>query len=86
MIATLTDEEFDDFKRRGKEAYARLVVPTLMPEDKGKFVAIDATTGDYEIDPNDYEAVSRLHDRVPGAKVWLECVGFSTPYRFAGAR
>jgi hypothetical protein len=65
----------DELARLGGEVFDRRVKPSLRPEDDGKFVAIDVRTGEYEIDPDDYTAVSRLRSRLPGADVWLARAG-----------
>ena len=64
----------------GTEVFNRKVRPALRPEHEGKFVAIDIGTGDYEIDDDDYAAVSRSRDRHPSAEVWLERAGRPTAY------
>jgi len=53
----------------------------LRPEDDGKFVALDVQTGDYEVDEDDYAAVSRLRARKPAAEAWLSRVGQPAAYR-----
>jgi hypothetical protein len=62
------------------------VRPTLRPEDDGKFVAIDVTTGEFEIDGDDYTAVMRLRSRKPEADMWLMRAGYPTTCRIAVAR
>jgi hypothetical protein len=71
----------DELARLAADVFDRRVRPVLRPEDDGKYVAIDVMTGDYEIDPDDYTAVSRLHARRPGAEVWLERAGQPTAYQ-----
>ena len=61
--------------RLGTEVFDRKVRPALRPEDDGKFVAIDVDSGDYEINEDDYTAVTRLEARRPTADVWLVCAG-----------
>jgi hypothetical protein len=53
----------------------------LLPDDDGKFVAIDVGTGDFEIDDDDYAAVMRLRARSPQAEIWLGRVGAHAAYR-----
>ncbi len=55
--------------------FERRVRPMLRPEDDGKLVALDVQTGDYELDEDDYAAVSRLRARNPVAGAWLGRVG-----------
>ena len=71
----------EEIARLGAEAFDRHVRPTLRPEDDGKFVAIDIGTGDYELDEDDYAAVTRLRGRRPTAEVWLGRVGQPAAYR-----
>ena len=70
----------------GEEVFNRRVRPALRPEDDDKFVAIDVTTGEYEVDEDDYAAVSRLRARQPAADVWLMRVGHRAAYRIGEAR
>jgi hypothetical protein len=65
----------EELARLGVETFDRRVWPTLGPGDQGKFVAIDVETGDFEVDADDYAAVTRLHARLPGADLWLGRVG-----------
>ena len=76
----------EELARAGSEAFDRHVRPVLRPEDDGKFVAIDVTTGDHEIDPDDYAAVKRLLARHPSAEIWLGCVGQPAAYRMRRGR
>ncbi|HEX9941583.1 MAG TPA: hypothetical protein VGG03_06190 [Thermoanaerobaculia bacterium] len=76
----------EEFARRGDEIYDRDILPKLKPEDKGKLVAIDIETGDYEIDGNELVACDRLSDRRPDAQIWLRRVGSDYVYRFGGYR
>jgi hypothetical protein len=65
----------EELARLGGEVFDRRVKPSLRPEDDGKFVAVDVRSGEYEIDPDDYTAVTRLRTRVPSADVWLARAG-----------
>ena len=70
----------EEVARLGMEIYERRVRPLLTPEDDGKYVAIDITTEEYEIDADDYSAIMRLSARQPGAEVWLVRVGKPAAY------
>lgn len=76
-------EELAEIDRRGTEAYERFIQPRMRPEDKGKFVAVDIETGEFELDADDYEATERMLKRHPGANLWLMRVGHATAYRMA---
>jgi hypothetical protein len=81
MPATEPRRTPEDLARLGSEVFERRVRPILRPEEDGKFVAIDVDTGDYEIDEDDYAAVSRLRARNPTADAWLGRVGQPAAYR-----
>ena len=66
--------------RLGREAYDRHVRPRLLPEDDGKYVVIDVDTGEYEIDADDDTAATRMQERRPGARLWIERAGRPTAY------
>ena len=61
----------------GKDIFDRQVRPSLQPEHDGKFVAtLMSAPGDYEIDGDDYAAVTRLQSRKPDADIWLMRAGY----------
>jgi hypothetical protein len=76
----------EELARLGEEIFDRRVRPSLRPADDGKFVAIDVRTGDYELDEDDYAAVSRLRARNPAAEVWLMRAGQAAAYRMGRGR
>ena len=65
MPATENRRSPEEVARLGEEVLHRRVEPALGDEDDGKFVAIDVGTGDYELDEDDYAAVTRLRGRRP---------------------
>ena len=77
--------DLDETGRLGEELYATRIRPKLKTEDVGKFVAIDVNTGDFELDADDYTAVTRLRDRQPDADIWLERAGYPAAYKFGGS-
>jgi hypothetical protein len=81
MPITQPNRNPEELARLGSDVYQRRVRPLLRPEDDGKFVAVDVVTGDYEIDADDYAAVSRLLARIPGADGWLERAGRPAAHR-----
>ncbi len=70
----------------GAEVYERRVRPTVRPEDEHKFVAIDVDSEEFEIDANDYLAITRLLARVPKADAWLGRIGHPTAYKMRRGR
>jgi hypothetical protein len=81
MPATEPHRTPEELARLGSQVFERRVRPLLGPDDDGKFVAIDVRSGDYEVDGDDFAAVSRLHARNPAAEIWLSCVGQPAAYR-----
>lgn len=76
----------DDVARLAGDIFDSQVRLGLGPADDGKFVAIDVSTGDYEIDEDDYSAVTRLRGRQPSAEIWLSRVGQPAAYRMRRSR
>jgi hypothetical protein len=81
MPSTESRRSPEEIAQLGAAAFDRRVRPRLGPDDDGKFVAIDIGTGDYELDADDYAAVSRLRSRSPSAEIWLGRVGQPAAYR-----
>ena len=70
-----------DTEKKGQEIYEQRILPLLEPTEKGKFVAIDTSTAEYEIDGRDADAIVRLLKRRPDASVCIVRVGYPVPYR-----
>jgi hypothetical protein len=66
---------------RGDAIYEEQIRPQLKASDKGKFVAIDIETRDFELASEELTASKRLRSRVPDAQIWLVRVGFPYVYR-----
>lgn len=75
----------EEVARRGDVIYERDIRPRLKPADKGKFVAIDIETGEYEVADNVLAACDGLRARVPDSQTWLVRVGYPYVYRFGGS-
>jgi hypothetical protein len=71
----------EEFRRRGDAIYEQKVEPTLRPKDKGKLVAIDIDSGDFEIAKDELKACDRLRERKPEAQIWLKRVGSQYVFR-----
>lgn len=70
-----------DTSIRGDKIYQEQIRSIVEPKEKGKFVAIDIETGDYEIDVRDAVATRRLLKRNPQAITYAKRVGHPTAYR-----
>ena len=78
---TLTPEQVSDL---GEKIYREKIRPTLTEADIGKFVIIDVSTGEYEIDDDDLTADYRLRARQPDASGYIMRVGYSAAYFMGG--
>ncbi len=77
----------EEFAQRGNEIYNRDIRSLVdTPENKGKFVAIDIETGQWEMDTNEIVAGDRLFVRVPDAQTWMVRVGYGCLRRFGAGR
>ncbi len=61
--------------RCGREWYLSIIRPKLGPEHKGKYVAIDFETGDYETADESLSAAHALIARKPNVEIWMERIG-----------
>jgi hypothetical protein len=73
-----------EFARRGDAIYENDVRPHLKAKDKGKFVAIDIETGDYEVNADELTAGNRLGKRRADAQIWMVRIGSRYVHRFGG--
>ena len=83
----MTTQTMDDAQRKaaGKEIYETQILPLLKPEDKGKILVLDITTGDYAIHPHRLgQARADLRARRPDAITYSVRIGYPTVYRFRG--
>ena len=81
MPTTEPRRSLDQLAFLGGDIFERQVRPALRPADDGKFIAIDVETGDYEINEDDYAAVTRLRARKPAADIWLMRAGYRAACR-----
>lgn len=72
----------EEFALRGQAMYAELIEPLLRKKDRGRFVAIDLESGEFEIADRRDTAVFALRDRLPEAQIWVERVGFPAAVKF----
>jgi hypothetical protein len=86
MAATDPRRTLDELAKLGTEVYDRQVRPKLRPEDDFKFVAVDVETGEFEVDPDDYTAITRLLARMPEADIWLERAGQPAAWKMRSPR
>jgi hypothetical protein len=76
-----------DVVARGEAIYQQEIRHQVdLGNNKGKFVVIDIETGDYEIDPDDLQATTRLLAKRPEAVLYGVRVGYPTAYTLGGHR
>ena len=63
MSPSRTHRPKEEIPRLGEEVFERLVRPKVSSEDEYRFLAIDIDTGDFEVDDDDYTAVTRPSSR-----------------------
>ena len=69
----------------GRAIYNDKIRGTLGPEYRGKIVAIDVHSGDYEIADKGVDATVGLLACQPNAFIWRERVGFNAVHSMGGA-
>ncbi len=70
MTTIRTREQIEETSRRGMEFYEGRIKPLLTDDDEGRFVAIDAKTGEYEIGDNE-DAGLVLKESAPDADIFM---------------
>lgn len=75
----------EEFARRGDEIYEFQVRSQVEAGNRGKIVAIDIETGDFELADDTMTATRRLYERLPDAQPWVIRIGYRAVHQF-GAR
>jgi hypothetical protein len=76
----------EECARRGTEIYERDIRPEAEAGNRGKIVAIDIESGDYEIADDTLAASDRLFQRLPDAQVWFVRIGYPAVHRIGPRR
>jgi hypothetical protein len=71
----------EEFARRGRELYEHKIRPQVEGA-RGKLVAIDIETGDFELADTGLKAAQQLLTRRPEAQIWVERIGHRGVHRF----
>ena len=74
----------EEFARRGDEIYESQVRSQIEEGNRGKIVAIDLETGDFEVDDSEIGACDRLEARHSDAQIWIVRIGSRYVRRFGG--
>jgi hypothetical protein len=72
----------EELARRGQEFYESGIRQQVEVGNKGKIVAIDIETGDFEVDETVMAATDRLFERQLDAQPWTIRIGHSAVYHF----
>lgn len=75
----------EELARHGQELYESRVQQQVEAGNKGKIVAIDIETGNFEVAEHVLPATNRLFEKNPDAQPWVIRVGHRAVYHF-GAR
>ena len=75
-----SDYTSEEVAIRGKAIYQQHIRERVEPQHKGKIVAIDIQTGDYEIGDNDLKAIKYLLDKRPEAIIYSLRIGIGPVY------
>lgn len=86
MASTKRRYSKEEFARRGDALYESKISPQLKAKDKGKLLAIDIETGEYEIAASELAACDRLRARLPDAQIWMVRVGLPYVHRLGGRK
>ena len=79
----LTNEEH---ARLGTEMYEQRIRPQIEAGNRGKIVAIDVDTGEFEVADQTLTAAERLLARCPDAQIWFVRIGHRGVHRFGLGR
>ena len=81
MNIRLPHHSKEEAARLGTEIYERDIRPRVEAGSKGKIVAIDIETGEYETAENTVQASQRLFQRLPDAQIWFVRIGYPAVHR-----
>ena len=73
----------DEYAQRGTDIYERNIRPIIEEGNRGKIVAIDIESGNYEIADDTLIASDRLFLRLPEAQIWFVRFGYPAVHRIA---
>jgi hypothetical protein len=71
----------EEFSQRGHELYER-IRPKVEDGNRGRVVAIDVESGDFEVGSDTLVASDQLLARIPNAQTWFERIGYPALHRF----
>jgi hypothetical protein len=75
----------EEIVERGQALYDRDVRDKIEQTRRGEFLALDIETGDYEIDPDEVEALKRVRERNIDGEFYVLRIGFPTAFRLGSS-
>jgi len=72
----------EDHARRGAMLYEQSVRPLVEAGNRGKVVALDVDSGEFEVAEDTLTASQRLLANHPAAQIWCVRIGYPAVYRF----
>lgn len=82
MMQRRPSRPLEEHARLGKSIYDGQIRSLVDPAERGRIVAIDVDSGDYELADDTLTATDRLFARHPNAQPWVVRVGFAGVHRF----
>jgi hypothetical protein len=86
MLKTSPKKPIDQIARRGRALYTKQIHRKLAGEKKGRVVAVDILSADYQVADSALAAARQLLARKPHAQIWLERIGYPALRRFGSWR
>ena len=82
-LAVQISEELskEEIVERGKKIYERDIQPLVEADNKGRVVAIDVLTGEFELADNALNSAGQLHARLPGAAIFVTRIGYPAMHK-----
>ena len=74
----------EEFAQGGDLIYQTQIRPQVETDNRGKIVAIDIETGDFELDVREIAACDRLEALHPDAQIWIVRIGSRHVRQFGG--
>lgn len=75
-MSTPTRYSMEETAQRGDTMYERDIRPVVEEDNKGKVVAINIESGEWEMHDDLLVACDRLREKQPDAEIWCVRVGY----------
>ena len=83
---TTPETDFEKTRELGWRIYNEKIKPLVEPQEKGKFLVIDVTTGDYAINRDLILAEDELESRRPDGVVYTIRIGYPAVFNIPRIR